>query len=140
MVQPPEQQSSLFAQTSPVWMQKDAPSWQRPLVHRLEQHSPSVAHVFPAVRQVRFRGVHVWLVASHVPLQQLPFDEHVFVSEMQAWALAHLPALHWRLQQSVAAWQLPPEATHEVVDEAHVSVAPSHTPEQQSAPLAQIVP
>jgi hypothetical protein len=110
MVHPPVQQSVSRAQISPCWMQKDDPSWHLPLVQRLEQHSVSFAHALPAVRQAVLSGAQVPPV--HVPLQHFEPTVHALPSEMHAFAAAHLPALHWRLQQSVETVQFPPEPTH----------------------------
>ena len=70
--QKPPQQSRSRAQTSPGWMQNDAPRTHFPPEQRPEQHPPappSVAvHGFPAVRQVVLSGWH--LPPVQVPLQQ----------------------------------------------------------------------
>ena len=138
IVHVPEQQSVAFAQMSPSWMQNDEPSWQCPPVHSWEQHSPSVVHVLPAVRQTVLSGTQTPLV--QVPLQHLELELHAWLSEMHAVVEAHFPALHCRLQQSVATAQLPPAGEHVVVLDAHVSVTPSQMPEQQSDPLPQMAP
>jgi hypothetical protein len=57
----PEQQSSLTAQTSPTWMQKDAVSWHLPFWHSVEQHSEPDEQLLPAVLQPGLRGTQVWL-------------------------------------------------------------------------------
>ena len=64
----PEQHVPLSLQTSPVWMQNDAPNLQIPPWHRLEQHWEPSVQGFPAVRQVMLSGWHE--PALQFPLQQ----------------------------------------------------------------------
>jgi hypothetical protein len=52
MLQTSEQQSEPREQRSPVWMQNEEFSWQRPLEQSFEQHCESVVQVFPAVVQL----------------------------------------------------------------------------------------
>jgi hypothetical protein len=71
--QNPPQQSRSRAQTSPGWMQNDAPSTHLPAVQSPEQHPPAPPsvglHGLPAVRQVALSG---WQVPPvQVPLQQV---------------------------------------------------------------------
>jgi hypothetical protein len=77
--QKPPQQSRSRAQTSPGWMQNEAPSTHLPPAQSPEQHPPAPPSVtvqgLPAVRQVVLSGWH--LPAVQVPLQQA--DESVQV-------------------------------------------------------------
>jgi hypothetical protein len=132
IVQVDEQQSKSFEQTSFACTQNDEPSWQRPPVQRLEQHSESAAQVFPAVWQVVVSGAHV--PAVQVPLQQLAPEVQAWLSEMHAVA-PHLPATQLRLQHSVELPQLAPLGAHDAVLAAQVCVEASHRAEQQSAPV-----
>lgn len=137
IVHVPEQQSPFREQTSFVWMQKDEPSWQCPLVQRCEQHSPSEAQVLPAEWQAVVRAAH--LPAVQVPLQQLASEVHAWVSEMHA-AEPHLPLTQLRVQHSVEDPQLAPLGEHVAVLAAQVCEVPSHNVEQQSAPVWQRSP
>jgi hypothetical protein len=63
--QSPEQQVSLSLHTSPVWIQKEEPSLQKPAWHSFEQHWVLSVQGLPAVLQAGLSGRH-W------PLAQLP--------------------------------------------------------------------
>jgi hypothetical protein len=83
------------AQTSPGWIQNEAPSAHLPPVQRPEQQPPAIppspavaVQGLPAVRQVLFSGTHVPPV--QVPLQQLADVVHAALSATQLEALAHL--------------------------------------------------
>jgi len=67
IVQIPEQQSAFLPQTSRPCTQKEAPIWQRPPLHRLEQQSLPTVQAFPAVLQEVDSAVH--LFASQLPPQ-----------------------------------------------------------------------
>jgi len=75
--QKPPQQSRSRAQTSPGWMQNEAPSTHLPPEQSPEQHPPAplsgAVHGLPAVRQAVLSGWH--LPPVQVPLQQA--DESV---------------------------------------------------------------
>jgi hypothetical protein len=70
--QKPPQQSRSRAQTSPGWMQNEAPSTHLPPEQRPEQQPPAppsvVVQGLPAVRQVVLSGWH--LPPVQLPLQQ----------------------------------------------------------------------
>ena len=91
--QKPPQQSRSRAQTSPGWMQNDAPSTHLPPEQSPEQHPPappSVAeHGLPAVEQVVLSG---WQVPPvQVPLQQVDEPLQAWLSAVQLVALLQTP-------------------------------------------------
>jgi hypothetical protein len=91
--QKPPQQSRSRAQTSPGWMQNEAPSTHLPAVQSPEQHPPAppsvVEHGLPAVRQVVLSG---WQVPPvQVPLQQADEELQVWLSAVQLLALLQTP-------------------------------------------------
>jgi hypothetical protein len=94
--QKPPQQSRSRAQTSPGWMQNDAPSAHLPPVQRPEQQPPAappsavvVVQGLPAVRQAVLSGTHVPPV--QVPLQQAAEAVQAALSAVQLAALAQTP-------------------------------------------------
>jgi hypothetical protein len=134
-LQSPEQQPLLSLQTSPVWMQKDAPSLQMPSWQRVEQHCVLSVHGLPEVRQTVLSG---W----HTPPVQLPPQHslelaHAARSARQALALQR-PPVQAREQHSVDVVQAPPVSVHLLMEDTQVLVAGSHRPEQQSCPVAQV--
>jgi hypothetical protein len=145
--QKPPQQSRSRAQTSPGWMQNEAPSAHLPPVQRPEQQppamppSPAVAvQGLPAVRQAE-------LSATHLPPEQLPpqqADESVQAcpSAVQLAALEQVPfaVSHCRLQQSVATAHELPAPLQLVTDEAQVLATGSQEPEQHWAFVVQATP
>ena len=135
--QSPEQQVEPWLQTSPLWMQNDAPNWQVPLLHRLEQHWVLLEQGLPAVLQAAFRAWHT--PASQFPLQQAADPVQLWSSAMHAAAL-HLPEVQAIEQHSVDATQGFPAAVHWLIEEAHVLEVGSQMPEQQSAPDAHCCP
>ena len=135
--QSPEQQVLESLHTSPVWMQNEAPSLHVPASHRLEQHWEFAVQGLPAVW-------HALLSGWHRPALQLPPQHEVEstqarLSAMHALAL-QWPAVHANEQHSVEDWQLPPVAVHVLMEATQVAEAGSHSPEQQSPPLAQVWP
>ena len=52
----PEQHPLLSLQTSPVWMQKEAPNLHTPPWQRVEQHCVPPVQGLPAVRQALLSG------------------------------------------------------------------------------------
>jgi hypothetical protein len=88
----------------------------------------------PAVLQLLLSG---WQVPLHTPLQQSPFAEQVFPSDVQAVAAQNPLAPHCKEQQSVGAAQGVPCEAHLPTTEAQVCDVPSHKPEQQEAPFWQ---
>jgi len=96
LAQRPPQQSVSRAQTSPGWMQNDAPSTHFPPEQRPEQQLaalPSGAlavHGFPAVAQVVFSG---WQCPPlQLPLQHCAESLQLALSAVQLAAVEHLPA------------------------------------------------
>jgi hypothetical protein len=91
--QKPPQQSRSRAQTSPGWMQKDAPSTHLPPEQSPEQHPPPAALLvsqgLPAVKQVVLSGWH--LPPVQVPLQQADDALQVWLSAVQLEALVQTP-------------------------------------------------
>ena len=87
--QKPPQQSRSRAQTSPGWMQNEAPSAHLPPEQSPEQHPPAPPSDWeqglPAVRQVVLRGVQVPPV--QVPLQQADEALQAWLSAVQLVAL-----------------------------------------------------
>ena len=84
------------AQTSPGWMQNEAPSAHLPPVQRPEQQAPAIppspavaVQGLPAVRQVLLSGTHAPPV--QVPLQQALDAVQAALSAVQLEALAHFP-------------------------------------------------
>ena len=138
--QKPPQQSVLRAQTSPGWMQNEAPSTHLPPVQRPEQQSPAPLQGLPAVAQVVLSGTHVPPV--QVPLQQPAEVVQAALSATQLVALAHLPVAvsHWRLQQSVLTAQELPAPLQVLTDDAQVLATGSHDREQQSLLAVQAAP
>jgi hypothetical protein len=132
--QKPPQQSRSRAQTSPGWMQNDAPRTHLPPEQRPEQHPPAPPSVavqgLPAVRQVVLSGWH--LPPVQVPLQQVDELAQVWLSAVQLAALLQTPCAvsHWRLQQSVATAQELPGPLQVVIDEAQVFATGSQDREQ----------
>jgi hypothetical protein len=129
MLHTSEQQSVPREQRSPVWMQNDELSWQRPLEHSLEQHCESAVHVLPAVVHDVFSAAH--LPEVQVPLQHSPAEVHACPSTTQAFA-EHVPETQDSVQQSVDAWQLAPAAEQCTRSDAQECVAASQILEQQS--------
>jgi hypothetical protein len=124
-----EQQSAPREQRSPVWIQNDELSWQRPLEHSFEQHWESAVHVLPAVAHDVFSAAH--LPDVQMPLQHSPADLHAWPSTTHA-SDEHLPETQDSVQQSVEAAQLAPAAEQCTRSDAHECVAASHRLEQQS--------
>jgi hypothetical protein len=91
--QNPPQQSRSRAQTSPGWMQNEAPRTHLPPVQSPEQHPPPaplvVSQGLPAVEQVVLSGWHVPPV--QVPLQQVDEELQVWLSAVQLVALLQTP-------------------------------------------------
>ena len=79
------------------------------------------------------------LPAVQVPLQQPASDVHALVSEIHAAEL-HFPLTQLRVQHSVEDPQLAPLGEHVAVLAAQVCDVPSHSAEQQSAPVWQRSP
>jgi hypothetical protein len=91
--QKPPQQSRSRAQTSPGWMQKEAPSTHLPPEQSPEQHPPAPPSVaeqgLPAVEQVVLSG---WQVPPvQVPLQQVDELPQAWLSAVQLAALLQTP-------------------------------------------------
>jgi len=125
-----EQQSAPFEQRSPVWMQNEEWSWQRPLEQSAEQHSESFVQELPAVVHEEPSAAHFPPV--HCPLQHAPADEQAAPSTTHALA-EHVPPTQARLQHSVDVLQLAPAGEHVARLDAHECVAASQRLEQQSA-------
>lgn len=137
MLHTSEQQSAPLEHRSPVWMQKDELSWQRPLEHSFEQHCESDVHVLPAVVHDVPSDAH--LPEVQVPLQHSPAEVQACPSTTQAFA-EHVPETHDSVQHSVDALQLAPAAEQCTRSDAHECVAASHMLEQQSAAAVQASP
>jgi hypothetical protein len=137
MLQTSEQQSDPRAHRSPVWMQKDELSWQRPLEQSLEQHCESAVHVLPAVVQAVLSAAH--LPELHLPLQHSPATVHACPSTTQALD-EHVPETQESVQQSVDALQLEPASEQCTRSEAQECVAASQRLEQQSEAVLQASP
>ena len=95
LVQMPPQHSLFVEQMSPVCVQNDDWLEQRPFVQRLEQQFAFDVHALPDVEHPPLSGVHVPPASApplppHRPPQQLAFDVHAWLSEMQSVA-PHLP-------------------------------------------------
>jgi hypothetical protein len=90
------------------------------------------AQAFPAVPQPVLSGAHFPEV--QVPLQQLAFVVHVWLSERHA-AAEHFPAAQLRVQQSVEAEHVAPAAAQAPTLDTHLFVVASQSWEQQSAPV-----
>jgi hypothetical protein len=128
--QSPEQQLLLSLHTSPVWMQKDAPSLHTPASHSCEQHCALVLHGLPAVLQVVLSG---W----QTPPLQLP-PQHAAESVQACPSATHAvalqrPAVQWSEQHSVAVAQPPPVGAQTLMEVAQVKLAGSQIPEQHWA-------
>jgi hypothetical protein len=143
--QNPPQQSRSRAQTSPGWMQNDEPSTHLPPLQSPEQQppatppSPAVAvQGLPAVKQLVLSAWH--LPPVQFPPQQVEEVVQVPLSAVQLVALAQTPALHWRLQQSVATVHELPAPAHLPTAPVHVLAAGSHKPEQHWALVLQATP
>jgi hypothetical protein len=63
-------------------MQKEAPSWQTPALHRLEQQTSLLSQGLPAVRQTVLIALHT--PPSQLPLQQTAELVHAWSSARQA--------------------------------------------------------
>ena len=91
--QKPPQQSRSRAQTSPGWMQNDAPSTHLPPEQSPEQQPPAPPSVavqgLPAVRQVVLSGWH--LLPVQLPLQQADESVQAWLSAVQLVALLQTP-------------------------------------------------
>jgi hypothetical protein len=74
------------------------------------------------------------------PPQQVEEVVQVPLSAVQLVALAQTPALHWRLQQSVATVHELPAPAHLPTAPVHVLAAGSHKPEQHWALVLQATP
>ena len=136
----PPQQSVSRAQTSPGWMQNEAPSTQAPPVHRPEQQSPAAPQGLPAVLQVAFSAAHV--PPLQLPLQHAADDEQLAPSAVQAVAVEQTPRLvsHCRLQQSVATPHELPGPLQVPTEEPHVCATGSQACEQHCASVLQVAP
>ncbi|MGE5184334.1 MAG: hypothetical protein ACM31C_19830, partial [Acidobacteriota bacterium] len=99
------------------------------------QHSLFMPHGLPEDLQFALSGVHVPLL--HRPPQHWPFEVHDPLSAVQLpW---HTPLTQLTEQQSVFDAQVVP-AAEQVVGLTVQPPCGSHTPEQQSAPVAQLPP
>jgi hypothetical protein len=133
----PPQQSVSRAQTSPGWMQNEAPSAQVPPEQSPEQQSPAALQGLPAVLQVAFSGAQV--PPLQLPLQQAADDEQAAPSATHMAAVAHTPRAvsHCRLQQSVATAHELPDPLQVATDALQVLETGSHACEQHCASLLQ---
>jgi hypothetical protein len=77
--------------------------------------------------------------ALQLPPQQEAESVQARLSAMHAPALQR-PAVQDSEQHSVDAWQLPPVNVHLLMEATQVAEAGSHSPEQQSPPLAHCWP
>jgi len=132
-LQMPPQQSRGFEHTSPSCAHHDEPRSQTPALQSLEQHSALEVHALPAVRQEPLKG---W----HFPAEQLPPQHSALLvqaplSETHALP-SQTPLLHWKEQQSVAALQGAPAATHLPMVDTQLWSTWSQIPEQHSLPAA----
>ena len=136
----PPQQSVSRPQTSPGWMQNDAPSAHVPPVHSPEQQSPAALHGLPAVLQAGLSAAQVPPV--QVPLQQAAPDEQLAPSAVQAAADEQTPrpVSHCRLQQSVAIAHELPGPLQVDTEEPQVCATGSHACEQHCASLLHVAP
>ncbi|MES1207490.1 MAG: hypothetical protein ABUS79_16260 [Pseudomonadota bacterium] len=136
----PPQQSLSRAQTSPGWMQNEAPSAQVPPEHSPEQQSAAALHGLPAVLQAELRAAHV--PPLQPPLQQVADDEQLAPSGVHALAVEQTPRVvsHCRLQQSVATPHELPGPLHVATDDPQVRATGSQACEQHCASLLQVAP
>jgi hypothetical protein len=136
----PPQQSVSRAQTSPGWMQKEAPSAHVPPEQSPEQQSPAALQGLPAVLQAAFSATHV--PPLQLPLQQVADDEQLAPSAVHAAAVEQTPRLvsHCRLQQSVATPHELPGPLQVATDEPQVCATGSQACEQHCASLLQVAP
>jgi hypothetical protein len=126
--QKPPQQSRSRAQTSPGWMQNEAPSTHLPPEQSPEQQPPAtppspVVQGLPAVLQLVLSG---WQVPPlQLPLQQADEEAQTWLSAMQLATFAQTPLVvsQRRLQQSVAAAQGPPGPLQVETDDVHIPEA-----------------
>ena len=107
--QSPEQQVLLSLHTSPVWMQNEEPSLQKPPLHRLEQHWVLSVQGLPAVKQAELSGRHTPPV--QLPPQHEAESVQACPSAVHALALQRPPA-HSMEQHSVDTTQAPPAVVH----------------------------
>jgi hypothetical protein len=130
----PPQHAESVEQASPFCVQNEDWPHVPPAVHEPEQHgSPPAVHGLPLVRHEVLSGVHMPLV-PHVPLQHAPFSVHAWLSAVHdGW---HMLEMQLDEQQSVLALQLAPVEAH--AGFAHMCIAGSHVPEQQSSPVMQL--
>lgn len=125
---------------SPVWMQYDEPSAQRPFEHKPEQHCVLEVQVLLAVTHPP-RETIGW----QVPPLQLPV-QHAFPATGHAapmvkhWLAPHCPEMQAPLQQSVLPAQAAVAGAQRAGDDPHVPVAASQIPEQHEAPNEQDPP
>jgi hypothetical protein len=126
---------------SPVWMQYDEPSTQRPSVpQRPEQQSPFAVHVLFAVMHVAPGEVGWQVPPVQLPEQQsLPTTGHAAPS-VRHCVLPHWPEMQEPVQQSVLPTQAAPAGAHVAIDEAHVPATVLQTPEQHALPSLQAPP
>lgn len=124
---------------SPVWMQYDEPSAQRPFEHKPEQHCVLDVQVLLAVVQPPAT------IGWHVPPVQLPV-QHAFPATGHAAPVVkhcvppHCPEMQAPLQQSVLPTQAAVAGAQRERDEPQVPVVGSQIPEQHEAPKEQDAP
>lgn len=136
----PPQQSVSRAQTSPGWMQNEAPSTHVPPVQSPEQQSAAALHGLPAVLQLAFSAPHV--PPLQLPLQQAADEEQLAPSAVHAAAVEQTPrpVSHCRLQQSVATPHELPGPLQVATDEPQVCATGSQLCEQHCASLLHVAP
>jgi hypothetical protein len=143
LVQMPPQHSVFVLQMSPVCVQNEGWFEQTPLLQKLEQHSPFVAHVLPEVRQEPLSGVHVpappSLAPEHTPPQQLAFEVQALLSEMQS-AEPHVPPLQTNVQHSFATLQAVPPVLQVPMGATQILSVRLQLTEQHSALVAHVAP
>jgi hypothetical protein len=111
-------------------MQYDDASAQRPPLHKPEQHCALPVHTLPAVVHDGFVAMGWQVPFAQLPVQHaLPCTGHATPIDRHCVA-PHWPATHAPLQQSVLAVQAAAEGEHVLIDDAHVLLVVSHTPEQ----------
>jgi hypothetical protein len=132
----PVQQSLSCRQMSPGWVQYETciGEAQVPPAHFLEQHSPSFAHMLPAV-------LHEVLSGLQVPPTHW-VEQQVVPPGVQGW----LSEMHC-VPQVLFDWQLRPQQSVETLHGAlsgwHMpttQLTPSHTPEQHWLETVQLRP
>ncbi len=140
-VQSPPQHSAFVLQTSPVCVQNDTWPEHRPLVQRLAQQSPFTWHALPAVRHDGLSGVQVDPPspppAPHAPPQQLAFDVHGWLSEMQSCA-PQCPPEQTKVQHSLPVLHVSPATLHTPIGREQMCICMSQFAVQHSPSAAHV--